>query len=410
MKLAPEHLYVNGELLPGKAVLISDGGTIIGIEDSALHPDATRLPGRALFPGLVNAHSHAFQYAMRGAAEAPGDFWSWRDAMYQAATQVSPEGLYDVALRAFREMLQAGITTVGEFHYIHRDPNGQPYSDPNRLSLVLVEAARAAGIRICLLRSAYARSGFEQPPDTRQRRFIEPAEDFIANTADLRAQLDGVHAWVGVAPHSIRAVPLAYLRRVADFARSEDLPIHIHAAEQPAELAACRAEYGLTPIALLSRERILSPRCTVVHGIHVSDEEIRQLAGSGATVCACPSTERNLGDGTVPADRLLQAGVPIALGTDSQAQIDLLDDARQLEYHLRLQQLRRGILDPRVLLECATIAGVRSLGCPEAAADFLAIDERYLTGGGVPVSVFTLQKQWVRDVFVAGRAVTPSIG
>jgi formimidoylglutamate deiminase len=313
---------------------------------------------------------------------------------------------------AYLEMALSGITTVGEFHYIHRDAEGNPYEDPNRIAKLMVRAARDVGIRICLLRVAYARAGFEKPANPLQKRFIEPsAEDYLRNLQALRNSLDGVFAWAGAAPHSVRAVPLDYLRHVAGWAARENIPLHMHVSEQPVELAECEAEYRLTPVALLAREKILSPRFTGVHAIHISDDEIRALAEAGSIVCACPTTERNLGDGIVPADALLRAGVRIALGSDSQAQIDLLEDSRELEYHLRMQKLERAVIAPEVLFECATKSGAASLGVPADVDDYFTIEQRDPSIAGVPEEnllsavVFGLAKSAVRDVVVGGEFI-----
>jgi formimidoylglutamate deiminase len=368
---------------------------------------------RATFPGLVNAHSHAFQRIFRGQTEARsgagGNFWTWREAMYRAANALNPDDLYAVARMAFLEMALSGITTVGEFHYIHRDPDGQAYDDPNLIAKLMVRAAREVGLRICLLRVAYARAGFEREPNPLQKRFIEPsAEEFLRNVEALRRELDGRFAWVGVAPHSVRAVPLEYLRQVAAWAARERVPIHMHAAEQPAELAECQAEYQTNPISLLDREGLLSDRFTAVHAIHVTPAEIGALARARSFVCACPGTERNLGDGIVPAFDYQQAGVRVAFGSDSQAQIDLLEEARELEYHLRLQKLQRGILDGEDLFRCATEHGAASLQVPDAAADFFTVDlEDPSIAGSAPehlrsALVFGMNRTAVRDVSVGG--------
>lgn len=367
-------------------------------------------------PGLVNAHSHAFQRVFRGTTESRGggtdNFWTWRNAMYRAANLLSPEDLFRAARMAYLEMALSGITTVGEFHYIHRDPEGNPYEDPNYISRLMVRAARDVGIRICLLRVAYVRAGFNRPANPLQKRFIEgAAEEYLRNVEDLRDSLDGTMAWAGAAPHSVRAVPVEYLREIAAWAARARLPLHMHVSEQPAELAECKAEYGTTPVALLAREGILGSLFTAVHGIHISDDEIRALAETGSTVCACPTTERNLGDGIVPADALLRAGVRIALGSDSQAQIDLLEDARELEYHLRLQKQERAVIAPELLLACATRSGAASLGVPAGADDYFTVDERDLSIAGAPPEamlsavVFGLAKSAVRDVAVSGELI-----
>jgi formimidoylglutamate deiminase len=452
-----------------------------------------RLPGRAMLPGMVNAHSHAFQRVIRGRTEYRGSsaadsFWTWRAQMYSAAARLTPEDLYDASRMAFLEMALAGITTVGEFHYLHRTADGREYDDPNLLAREVVRAARDVGLRIALLRVAYARAGYRKEPDERQRRFIEPdPATFIRHTqalirdlapGDARAESDAADsesaaadevkapwmtaeapasAWVGVAPHSVRAVSVEYLREVERFALSAGLPVHMHVAEQPAETEACLAETGRTPVALLAEEGVLSPRFTGVHAVHVTAEEVASLGSSGACVCACPTTERNLGDGIVPADALLGAGVPVALGTDSHAQIDLLEDARELEYHLRLRTLRRNVLAPaparardvdksraevdggraeengvgaaedegRVmsalaarLFECASASGARSVGVPGGAfepgraADFftVALDDPSIAGAAaedlLPAIVFSLSRAAVRETAVGGRLVT----
>jgi formimidoylglutamate deiminase len=403
--VAPELLLHDSAFVSERAVVIQKG-KVVAIENAANHPDAVPLQGRALLPGLVNAHSHAFQRVFRGQTEAAtGNFWTWRDAMYAAAERLTPESFYDIARAAFLEMALSGITTVGEFHYVHRDALGRPYDDPNLMAKQAIRAARDVGLRICLLRVAYARAGFNKPIDPAQQRFVEPhAHEFIGNTQALIASISDPLVTVGIAPHSIRALPLDYLREVIHWAQPQRIPIHMHVSEQPAEIEACQAEYGTTPVALLAREGLLSDRFTGVHGIHVTDAEIGALAAARSFVCACPTTERNLGDGIVPADRLLAAGVRIALGTDSQAQIDLLEDARELEYHLRLQHLRRGLIAPETLFRCATRSGAESLGVAPDVADFFTIALDGLpTEHLLPSIVFA--KTLVRDVIVAGKFI-----
>jgi formimidoylglutamate deiminase len=403
---APELYYSDGAFERGRAVVCEDG-RITGVVDARSVTDAIALPGRAMLPGLVNAHSHSFQRVFRGETEqrrvGRDDFWSWREAMYRAAGRLSPLDLYRVARMAFLEMALSGITSVGEFHYIHGGGD-----DPNGIALEMVRAARSVGIRICLLRVAYARAGFSQELHPVQKRFLEPSPDeFLRNVEALRGQLDDEYAWAGVAPHSVRAVPLHYLLEVSRWAKREKAPIHMHVSEQPRELEECRAEHGVTPVMLLARSGILSSRFTAVHGIHLSAEEVHALADSRATVCACPTTERNLGDGIVPALDLIGAGARIALGSDSQAQIDLLEDARELEYHLRLRRLERGLIDPRDLLRAATEWGAASLQVPDGAADFFTVDLRDPSIAGTPLEAlaFSVSKSAVRDVVVGGELV-----
>jgi formimidoylglutamate deiminase len=395
---------------------------------------AERLRNRAILPGLVNVHSHAFQRVIRGRTEyrsgAERDtFWTWREAMYHAANLLSPEAIYHSARMAYLEMLLSGITTVGEFHYLHRAPGGIPYEDRNLLAWQVLRAADETGLRICLLRTAYVRAGWRKPEDPGQARFLTPrVEDFIGDTEEVRGALSRIsrpgRAWVGVAPHSVRAVPLDYLCDVASYAQSNHLPVHIHVAEQPAEVEACLGEYGRRPIELLDQHGILNSRFTGIHAIHITDEEAKYLGEAKARVCACPTSERNLGDGAVPADRLLDAGAGICFGSDSNVQIDLLEDARLLEYHLRMNKLERVVLAPdsskdalaRRLFESATETGARSLQGPVGSlevgreADFFTVDldDPSVAGAGDALLnhvVFSLERTAVREVAVGGEFV-----
>jgi formimidoylglutamate deiminase len=443
------------------------------IESLSATARVVRLKNRALLPGLVNAHSHAFQRVIRGRTErrstAHDSFWTWREMMYAAATRLSPEDLYDASRMAFLEMAASGISAVGEFHYLHHTPEGMRYADENELAKQVVRAARDVGLRIALLRVAYARAGWNTPPNARQSRFIErDAQAFLKHTETLKqdiAREASSGAWVGVAPHSVRAVPLDYLREVSAFATEHEMPVHMHVAEQPAEVAACLEEHGRTPVALLADEGLLGARFTAVHAVHITTEEARSLATARAQVCACPTTERNLGDGIIPADMLLGAGVRISLGSDSHTQIDLLEDARELEYHLRLQKLERAVLAPATnthanadhnaarvadieeadietnslsalaarLFECATTNGAASIGTPTSSsnrgrsaledrgnggalevgglADFftVALDDLSIAGAGaddlLPAVVFSLARTAVRDTVVGGRRI-----
>jgi formimidoylglutamate deiminase len=423
----------------GVGLLVDERGCVAGLAAADAVPvgtDVVRLPGRALLPGLANAHSHTFQRLFRGRAEgraAGGDtFWTWREQMYRAAGFVSPEDLYDVARAAFLEMVSAGITVVGEFHYLHRDPAGEAYADPNLLGNQVVAAAQSVGMRICLLRAGYFRAGFEREPHPGQRRFYESPDEYQRNLENLiaaYAKAEGVT--VGAAPHSIRAVPLEELKRIAEFARSRGrLPLHMHISEQVGENAACVAEYGMTPVALMAEHEILSPQTTLIHAIHLTESEFDSVARSGTTICSCPTTERNLGDGIFPADTAARLGIPVAFGTDSQAQIDILEDARQLEYHLRLRDQQRGILDASAradwvsrapigagLFGSATRNGYAALGLPGGSlaagepADFFTVDLNDLSILGVdPESlaaqaVFALSKGAIREVAVQGRLI-----
>jgi formimidoylglutamate deiminase len=364
--------------------------------------------------------------------------------MYSAAARLTPEDVYDASRMAFLEMALGGITTVGEFHYLHHAPDGTPYDDQNLLAKQVVRAANDVGLRIALLRVAYARSGYATEQNPQQLRFIETnPETYLKNVEQLTSDLGrgssptvmegsafpgaAAMAWVGIAPHSVRAVPLDYLQEVIGVANKWQLPVHMHVAEQPAEVSACIEEYGRSPVALLATEGLLSERFTGVHVIHVTPKAVRMLADARAMVCACPTTERNLGDGIVPVDSFFKQGVRVALGSDSHVQIDLLEDARELEYHLRLQKMERMALASvddeghsalaARLFNCATVSGAESIGAPGGsletgrAADFFTVDlnDPSIAGASpddlLPSIVFSLSRTAIRDVVVGGRRI-----
>jgi formimidoylglutamate deiminase len=424
-------MFADGRAHEGAGLLVDEAGRVAGVvrPEAAADVQVLRMPGKALLPGLANAHSHTFQRLFRARAEgrvSGGDtFWTWREQMYRAAGFVSPEDVYDVARATFLEMLTAGITAVGEFHYLHNDRDGRPYGDVNTMAKAVIRAAESVGIRICLLRSAYLRAGFQRKPHDGQRRFYETAEGCLRNLEALIGDECGkALVTVGAAPHSVRAVPLRVIEEIAAFAKSENLALHIHISEQPAENDACFAEYGVTPVRLLADHKILSSRTTLVHAVHLSQDEYECVAARGSMICSCPTTERNLGDGVFPADEAARLGIPVAFGTDSQAQIDILEDARQNEYHLRLVQQERGILDSlqgeeigHRLLQSATAAGYRALRIPGGRlaagepADFFTFDLNDVAVMGTDAAslasqaVFALGRAAIRDVAVAGRLV-----
>jgi formimidoylglutamate deiminase len=432
----PDLLYTDNAFRAGPGLLVDDAGMIQTIVDAPAIDGAktVMLPGRALLPGLVNGHSHSFQRLIRGVAEHSGpngdDFWAWRNTMYRAASSLSPDELYDVARMAFLEMALAGVTAVGEFHYIHRQPDGTPYPDPNQLAKRVIDAALSVGLRICLLRVAYERAGLDLPPNPGQRRFYESSDEFVDAVDRLRQDLEAsAHPTVtmGIAPHSIRAVPLASLKRAAAFSAEHNLPLHIHMAEQTAELTACEREYGLSPVRLLARHDLLSDRLTLVHAIHTSPDEVAMLAAANSMICSCPTTERNLGDGVIDAQSAIAQGICISFGSDSQATINLLEDARELDYHLRLVRQRRVLLDgidgeemSTRLFRYSTSGGARSLGLPTGRltvgtpADFFTVDLADVSIAGasleelLPTIVFSLERAAVREVVVNGRVIVDS--
>ena len=430
----PDLLFYENRFQPDLAIVCDVNGTISGIVSSDRTTGGVRLKNRAILPGLINAHSHAFQRVIRGRTEyrssnQTDSFWTWRELMYRAANELSPDDIYAASRMAFLEMALSGITTVGEFHYLHNSSDGRPYGDPNLLAKEVIRAANDVGLRIALLRVAYARAGYQKEINPLQSRFIENSDRYLDNVAALATHVNsGVGmAWIGVAPHSVRAVPLDYLKRIGEFASQHSLQVHMHVAEQSAEVSACIEEHGRSPVALLETEGLLSERFTAVHAIHVSQKAIGALAKTGAAVCACPTTERNLGDGVVPVDGYFQHDVPVSLGTDSQTQIDLLEDARELEYHLRLQRTERNVLAPSdnnetsalagSLFDCATVNGARSLGFgggnlqQGAPADFFTVDLDDPSIAGASTSdllsclIFSASRATVKDVVVAGSRI-----
>jgi len=438
----PNMLVAGGVSQEGVGLLVDESGRVSGYLNPGQVRQATKivpLVGRAILPGLANAHSHTFQRLFRGRAErraAGGDtFWTWREQMYRAAAFCSPEDLFDVARATFLEMVSSGITVVGEFHYLHNDPGGNAYDDPNLLSKQVIRAAQSVGLRICLLRTAYFRAGFKQVPNPGQRRFYERPDAYLRNLESLLASFAGEeNVTVGAAPHSIRAVPLLDLKAISAFAQArESFPLHLHISEQVGENEACLAEYGLSPVSLMAEHGVLSAQTTLVHAIHLTEPEFGAVGEARSIICSCPTTERNLGDGVFPAEIASRLGIRLALGTDSEAQIDILEDARQLEYHLRLRDQQRGILDgaatPGVpglnaaeaidarLFRAATKNGYEALGQVGGSlavgepADFFTVDLNDLSIlGAEPESltaqaVFALSKSAVRDVAVQGKLI-----
>ena len=394
------HGVVGGRWVDGLRVDVDGHGVVVragAARELAIEPlpVVRDLGPTIVIPGMVDAHSHAFQRAIRGATHRrqPGDasnFWSWREAMYRVANELGPDEVRAVTRRAFVEMRRAGITCVGEFHYLHHQPGGQPYDDPNELSWQVVRAAEDAGIRLVLLEVYYARAGAGRPPLPEQRRFCD---------ADVEAYLERVEALrhrgvqVGIAPHSVRAVGKDDLRVLADYARAHALPLHMHLSEQPRENEECRAEHGLSPAALMAEVGAFDrPRgATAVHATHIDADDRRLLANQ--SVCVCPTTEADLGDGLVHASELRAVGCNLSLGSDSNAVIDLVQEARLLEMHERLRtRTRVGLASEEgrqwpVLLQAATTGGAISLGVPEQGeiaegrpfdAVSLALDHPYL--------------------------------
>ncbi len=336
-------------------------------------PGTVRLPGLTL-PGLANAHSHAFHRALRGSA-AGDSFWTWRERMYAVAERLDPDSYYALARGVYAEMALAGITCVGEFHYLHHGPGGKRYSDPNEMGRLLIAAAEAAGLRITLLDACYLAAGFEpggvqRPLEGVQLRFGDGsaaawAERVAAFGCDSHAMVSP-HARVGAAIHSVRAVPPGQMPGVMAWSHARGAPVHAHLSEQPMENAECRAAFGATPAQVMYEAGVLGPRSTMVHATHLSARDIELLGGSQSCVCMCPVTEADLADGVGPAPDLAAAGCALSLGSDGHSVIDLLEEARWMELSQRLMTRRRGHFSPMELGAAATVSGHACLGWPDA--------------------------------------------
>ncbi|MFJ4810107.1 formimidoylglutamate deiminase [Streptomyces longwoodensis] len=412
-----EHAWIDTHVEPGVALDVRDGRiTAVRTDTPAPPPGAEVLRGLTL-PGLANAHSHAFHRALRGTVQVgSGTFWTWREVMYSVADRLTPERYHALARAVYAEMALAGVTAVGEFHYVHHTPDGTPYADPNAMGEALIQAAADAGIRITLLDTCYLSSGFGEPPNAHQRRFSDGTADAWAARCSLLEERD--HARVGAAVHSVRAVPAEQLATVARWAEERRAPLHVHLSEQTAENDACLAAHGCTPTRLLADHGVLGPRTTGVHNTHLTDEDIALLGDSGTGTCMCPTTERDLADGIGPAVALQRAGSPLSLGSDSHAVIDLLEEARAMELDERLRTRTRGHWTAAALLRAASADGHAALAWPDAGtlepgalADFTTIAlDSVRTAGPVPrlgaeTAVFAASAADVRHTVVAGRHV-----
>lgn len=391
--------------------LVGDGAPAAGVEVLA---DAERLPGLTL-PGLANAHSHAFHRALRGRTHGGrGDFWTWRDRMYAVAARLAPDSYLALARAVYAEMALAGITCVGEFHYLHHNPDGTPYADPNAMGEALVEAAAQAGIRITLLDTCYLTATVDgQPLTGPQRRFGDGDALRWAERVAAFAPA-GDHARVGAAIHSVRAVPAGQLATVANWADRRGAPLHVHLSEQPAENDACRAVHGRTPTRLLADHGALGPHTTAVHATHLTSGDLTLLGDAGTGVCLCPTTERDLADGIGPARRMADVGLPLSLGSDSHAVVDLFEEARAVELDERLRTRRRGHFGAAELRDAATVGGHAALGWRDAGrlavgarADLVTVRlDSPRTAGVPPVGAwFAAGAADVAQVVVDGRTV-----
>jgi formiminoglutamate deiminase len=407
-----------------------DGRTIAAIAaGSPPPPDAERIAGIAI-PGLPNVHSHAFQRAMAGLAERQGpsgdSFWTWREVMYRFLAEMTPDDIEAGAALAYAEMLEAGFTSVGEFHYLHNPPDGSRYADPAETAARIVAAAQATGIDLMLLPCFYAHAGCGGKPATpAQARFLSDLDGFVRLMEASRAHvaaLDG--ARLGLAPHSLRAVDAPELQELC--AAFPEIPIHIHAAEQEKEVAECIAWVGARPVQWLLDNMEIDARWCLIHCTHMTADETRRLARSGAVAGLCPITEANLGDGIFPATEFLPAGGRFAIGSDSNVRIAANEELRTLEYGQRLRDLRRnclgapGVSTARALYDAARSGGAQALGLDGDAgspglsigqtADIVVLDSSVpaligRTGDAALDAWIFAAGHAVRHVFAAGRHV-----
>jgi formiminoglutamate deiminase len=394
---------------------------VAALGDAPLPREAQVLSGLTL-PGLANVHSHAFHRALRGRCEAPKgggkDFWDWRKRMFALARFLEPQQYFELCRATMGEMALAGITAVGEFHYLHHQRDGRPYQRPE-MEEALIAAAAEAGLRLTLLDTCYLRSGFNQAAlEGAAIRFSDGDAQAWARRADLLE--DGPTFRRGAAIHSVRAVDADSMRVVAAWARERSAPLHLHLSEQPEENTACLEATGMTPTELAESCAVLGPDTTAVHAIHLTEMDIGRLGATGTRVCICPTTERSLGDGVCPADQLQAAGSPLCLGSDSNAVVDLFEEASAIELDLRLVSGRRALLDAGTLLVAATAHGMASLGWqggelrPGCLADFITLDlaTPRLAGAGqadlLPRVVFGASGADVSSVVVGGREIVGS--
>jgi formiminoglutamate deiminase len=394
----------------------ADGDRFTAVTAGSPAAGAERLTGLTL-PGFANAHSHAFHRALRGVTQADrGTFWTWRERMYEVAARLDPDGYLALARAVYAEMALAGISCVGEFHYLHHQPGGRPYADPNVMGRALIQAAAEAGLRITLLDTCYLAGGLGQsgvlPLAGPQVRFGDgDGATWAARAEALGPDEHGLlapHARAGAAIHSVRAVPPEHMHPVVTWAARHTAPLHIHLSEQRAENDACRAVYGVSPTRLLYDEDVLGPRTSAVHATHLGAADLRLLGGSQTYACLCPTTERDLGDGLAPASPLASAGCGLTLGSDSHAVIDILEEARGVEYAERLACRSRGHFT----------AGHASLGWPDAGkiapgarADLVTVSlDSIRTAGStgdlaLEAAVFAASSTDIRSVVISGRDV-----
>lgn len=394
--------------------LTMEGGVLTSVSsDGAPHAGDVRVDGMVV-PGAANCHSHAFHRCLRGAGVEGDSFWSWRSDMYRVAQRLTPELYHDLAVGVFAEMVAAGYTSVGEFHYVHHRPDGHSHDDANAMGEALVAAAREAGIRLTLLDTCYLSSGFGAPLLPEQERFGDGDVDGWRRRVEtlLSRHRDEDDVVIGAAIHSVRAVDPGAMAVVARWARDNDVPLHVHLSEQVRENTACLAAHGASPTEVLDRAGVWETNATAVHATHLSDEDVKVLGDRGVTCCVCPSTEADLADGIPPATALAAAGARLTIGSDQNVLSDPFAEARSLEMGQRLTTGSRENFSPGDLMDALTGDGQRSLGWGRggaiavgALADIVQIRTDSPTLAGVrPSRVPSLAgRADVGDVWVGGR-------
>ena len=413
-----EHAWLgSGAVADGVQFTVTDGRITAIDTDTTARPGSHRLRGLVI-PGLANAHSHAFHRALRARTQRDrGSFWTWRDLMYRAAERLNPDRYRRLTRAVYAEMALAGITSVGEFHYVHHDNGGTRYAEPNAMGHAVIDGAADAGVRLTLLDTCYLSSAPEGTPLAGpQQRFGDGTGDGWAERVEaLRQHVDSQHVLVGAALHSVRGVPVEHMPAVVEWAQTHGVPLHVHSSEQTREVEQCLAAHGRTPTAVLRDAGALGPRTTAVHATHLTAQDIADMDATSTGACFCPTTERDLGDGIGPAPALLAGRGLFCLGSDSHAVIDLFEEARAVELNERLASQARGTIAADRLLRAATYDGHRSLGWADAGvleigarADFVAVqmDSIRTAGGGATVenAVFAAAAPDVTDVVIDGRS------
>ncbi len=407
--LAPTLAWIGGRFVEDAVLTIDDDGRIEDVRIDGEVEDATSLTNTALLPGFVNAHSHAFQIGLRGQGESypaeGGDFWSWRRAMYDLVERLDGDGFETVCRRAFSEMLAAGITTVGEFHYLHHIDDLDHEFDRR-----VLKAADDTGIRMVLLLTYYRTGGIDAPLEGPQLRFSTPDMSGFWQQVELLQSECADRQTIGVAVHSIRGAAPEEAAEISQEAARRGLPCHMHLEEQPREIVDCRRRYGSSPLALMLERDAIGPLFTAVHLTHSAPDQVHEFTRRGGHACICPLTEGNLGDG-IPDLANHDSASALSLGTDSNARIDMLEEVRWLEYGQRVRAGQRGVLrsgaeSAPLLVDVATRGGADALGTQSgriengALADFCAIDLTHLSLEG-----WTAETLPAMLVFGCGREV-----